>query len=101
MSNESKTRKEGKKEMYEKLFNEVFGTSIKWSKLSIEELTQLATVLANPEALIKKLGGVPSTEVGQATLVEVLKKLVSAYDGPIVKLIKKYLMDVTAEDKGK
>jgi hypothetical protein len=58
-SKESKVRREGKKEVYERLFNEVFGTNIRWSKLTLEELTQLATVLANPEPLIKRLGRYP------------------------------------------
>jgi hypothetical protein len=89
---EEKTKvSKSKKLDYEKLFNEIFGTNIKWSKLSIEELTQLATVIANPEPLIRRLGGVPAAEVGQATLVEIAKRLVSNYEGPIIKLLKKYL----------
>jgi len=88
---ESKSKREGKKEMYEKLFNEIFGTDIRWSKLSIEELTQLATILANPEPLIRRLGGVPMAEVGQTTLVEIVKRVLSSYEGPIISMLKKYL----------
>jgi len=90
MVEETKTTK-GKKEMYEKLFNEIFGTNIKWSKLSIEELTQLGTILANPEPLIKRLGGVPKDEAGTTTLVEMVKRIISEYNGPIIRLIKKYI----------
>ena len=82
-----------KKKEYEKVFNEIFGTSIKWSKLSIEDLTQLATVLTNPEPLIRKLGGIPASEVGTTTLIEILKRIMSEYEGPLVKLVRKYLWE--------
>jgi hypothetical protein len=79
------------KEDYEKLFNEIFGTSIKWSKLSMHELTQLATVLANPEPLIKKLmsnKGEPSGNV-----IEALRTILSNidYEGPIINMLRRYL----------
>jgi len=101
MSDKTTSRKEGKKEMYEKLFNEIFGTDIRWSKLSHEELVQLATVLANPEPLIKRLGGVPASEVGHATLVEVVKKIVSSYEGPLISLLKKYLTKEGEKEEAK
>ena len=88
-----------KKEAYEKLFNEVFGTSIKWSKLSIEELTQLATVLANPQTLIKRLGGIPKEDIGPTTFAEILKSIMEDYEGPIVKLVKKFLKGESHESK--
>jgi hypothetical protein len=88
---EAKSSK-AKKEMYEKLFNEIFGTQIGWSKLSLEELTQLATVLANPETLIKKLGGVPKEEATLSPFVEMVKRFLYEYEGPIVKLIRRYVL---------
>ncbi len=81
-----------KKLEYEEIFNEIFGTSIKWSKLTIEELTQLATVLANPDQLIRKLGGVPLSEVTEASLVKIVKRLIESYEGPIIKILKKYVL---------
>jgi len=81
-----------KKEMYEKLLNEIFGTQIKWSKLSLEELTQLATVLANPEPLIRRLGGVPKEEAALSPFVEMIKRIVYEYEGPFVKLFRKYVL---------
>jgi len=79
------------KEEYEKLFNEIFGVSIKWSKLSIQELTQLATILANPESLIKKLGGCKEEKVSRA--VEALRTILEnfEYEGPILNLVRRYL----------
>jgi hypothetical protein len=79
------------KEDYEKLFNEIFGTSIRWSKLSYAELTQLATVLANPEPLIKKL--MSHKEEPTGNVIEALRTLLSAidYEGPIINLLRRYL----------
>jgi hypothetical protein len=83
-----------KKREYEELFNKIFGTSIKWSKLTVEELTQLATVLANPDSMCKRLcrecaGG------GEAPYVTVLKAIKdflqkTPYEGPIVKVARKF-----------
>lgn len=43
------------KEDYEKVFNDLLGMEIKWSKLSKEELVQIAMLFENPELLMKKL----------------------------------------------
>lgn len=51
------------KEDYEKVFNELLETDIKWSRLSKEELVQLAVFFDNPEILIKKL--MPITATGE------------------------------------
>jgi hypothetical protein len=85
-----------KKLEYERVFNEIFGTSIKWSKLSLEELAQLAAVLANPEPLIRRLGGVPESEVTETALVKMLKRLLE-HEGPLIRLLKKYLKPKRAE----
>jgi hypothetical protein len=47
------------------------------------------------------LGGIPSSEVGPATLVEILRKLVFNYEGPIIKLVRKYLTNITSEERSK
>jgi hypothetical protein len=88
-----------KKLEYERVFNEIFGTSIKWSKLSLEELAQLATVLANPEPLIRRLGGVPESEVAEATLVKMLRRLLE-HEGPLIRFLKKYLKPKREEGEG-
>lgn len=79
-----------KKLEYERVFNEIFGTSIKWSKLSLEELAQLAAVLANPEPLIRRLGGVPESEVAETALVKMVKRILE-HEGPLIRFLKKYL----------
>jgi hypothetical protein len=80
-----------KKEMYEQLFNEIFGTNIKWGRLSLEELTQLATVLANPEPLIRRLGGVPSEEAGATAFVNLVRRILEGREGPLMRLVKRFL----------
>jgi hypothetical protein len=80
-----------KKMMYEQLFNEIFGTNIKWGRLSLEELTQLATVLANPEPLIKRLGGLPTEEAAATTLVGLVKRVLEGREGPLMRLAKRFL----------
>jgi len=77
------------KEEYEKIFNEIFGTSIRWSRLSKEDLAQLAAVLANPDALIRRLGGIPASH-SSAIMIDVAKKLLRRvqHEGPVVKLLK-------------
>ena len=51
------------KEDYEKVFNDLLGIEIKWSKLSKEELVQLAMLFDNPEILIKKLMPDPQKDI--------------------------------------
>jgi hypothetical protein len=73
---------------YEKVFNELLGTDIRWSKLSLEELATLAVLFKHPEILMKRLG----VEVNESELrdrllrrgVKVLKEL--GFEGPLVKL---------------
>jgi hypothetical protein len=83
-----------KKREYEELFNKIFGTSIKWSKLSLEELTQLATVLANPDSMCRRLCR-ECAEGGEAPYVTVLRAIKdflqkTPYEGPIVKVARKF-----------
>jgi hypothetical protein len=73
---------------YEKVFNEILGTNIKWSKLSLEELAALATLFKNPEILMKRLGvNVDERELRDRIIkrgVKVLKRL--GFEGPLVEL---------------
>jgi len=80
-----------KKKEYEEVFNKLFGTSIKWSKLSVEELTQLATVLTNTEFICKKLCKSEVTEEPTTTIVKTLKSLLKEikYEGPVIKVLRK------------
>lgn len=86
-----------KKEDYEKIFNKIFGTNIKWSKLSLEELMELAVLFNHPEVLYEKLGVEAKQEMGRKRLVEVgvdvLTEAVekSKWDGPLIQLAKKVL----------
>lgn len=81
-----------KKEEIEELLNKVFGVNVRWSKLSLEELTQIVTVLTNPHSLIKRLqtlaGYTPESE-----FVEALKKIVTniKHEGPVINLLRMLL----------
>jgi hypothetical protein len=89
----SKKAKSEKKKEYEELFNKIFGTSINWSRLSIEDLTQLATVLANPDSLCKRLckevRHIEDVKNAVSEIRDLLQEI--KYEGPIVKLMKKLL----------
>ena len=80
----------GRKKEYEEVLNKIFGTSIRWSKLSLEELTQLATVLANPGSLCERLC---SKEARYVDLLKLLRDTLREipYEGPLVKLLKKFM----------
>lgn len=84
------------KSEYESTFNEILGTDIKWSKLSKEELGQLAVILNHPEVLAKSLGldvkisqssTVLRREFVKGLMASLLEK-VEAYDGPIISKIR-------------
>jgi len=94
-----------KKKEYEELFNKIFGTSIKWSKLTMEELVQLATVLANPDSLCKKLCKecADGKESPYITVLKALREFLekTPYEGPVVKLARKFFgVEKGAEEKG-
>lgn len=84
--------KRSKKE-FEELFNKIFGVNVKWSKLSMDELVQIATVLANPDSLIKRLQEISGTSSGEREFIEGVRKILAAinYRGPIVDLLRKVL----------
>jgi hypothetical protein len=83
-----------KKREYEELFNKIFGSSIKWSKLTLEELTQIATVLANPDSLCKRLCKecADGRESPYITVLKTLKEFLekSPYEGPVIKVARKF-----------
>lgn len=82
-----------KKEDYEKIFNKIFGTDIKWSKLNLEDLIQLATLFNSPEILISRLGGKIEKQVTRKRLVnvgvEMLEEIIDKWEGPLATLYKK------------
>jgi hypothetical protein len=83
-----------RKKEYEDLFNKIFGVSVKWSKLTVEELAQLATVLANPDSLCKRMcrecsdGKEPPYITVLRSLKDFLEK--TPYEGPIVKVARRF-----------
>ncbi|MEM0073052.1 MAG: hypothetical protein QXM17_08785 [Metallosphaera sp.] len=70
------------KEEYESLLNQVLGTNVKWSKLSIKELDEIANALATK---LEKKGL-------NADIVDLI--IPQEYQGPIIKQLKKILSNV-------
>lgn len=92
------------KQEYEEVFNKLFGTNIKWSKLSKEELAQLAAVLSDYDKMYEKFGQLANKNVksgGKAEeidivrekVIEIGQEVVKKWDGPLVNIMKKVLND--------
>jgi len=80
-----------KKEDYEKCFNELLGTNIRWSLLRYEDLLQLAVLLDNPDVLAKRLG--LEKEAGRQRLIEAgietVREVAGQWQGPVARLFRK------------
>ncbi len=84
-----------KKLDYERALNQIFGTNIKWSKLSTEELVELATILNHPEVLLEKLE--ITNEYKRKLLIdrfiEATTDLLKEWEGPVATLLKKFMKE--------
>lgn len=89
-----------KKAEYAKVLNELFGTHIKWEKLSREELAELATILNNPSIILEKLGVKQEykRKLIRERIIEAGAELFEEWEGPLVSLARRVLM---GEGKGK
>ncbi|MEM1672344.1 MAG: hypothetical protein QXT86_09880 [Archaeoglobaceae archaeon] len=91
-----------KKNEYEELFNKVFGVQVKWSRLSCEELIQIATVLFNPGDLIRRLKSIsPETRTKEEKIIEGIKLMIEGIDrkGPIISTLKRLLGGENATER--
>jgi len=88
------------KKEYSEVFNAIFGTNINWEKLSMEELVQLATVLNNPEILLKRLGINAEKRLIRERIVDAALEFIrnSDFKGPIINFIK-YLLENESNSK--
>jgi len=84
-----------KKAEYERVFNELLDTNIKWANLRLEDLIQLAVLFENPEIFVKKLG--VSGEVHKAEsrkrLGDIVLELADSWEGPVAKALRKFVGD--------
>lgn len=79
------------KKEFEKVFNELLGTDIKWSKLPKENLIELATLFKRPDIFLKRL--TEGTEAGvMLGISEMLLTAVDHWDGPIVNSMRRLLL---------
>lgn len=91
-----------KKNEYEDLFNKVFGVQVKWSRLSCEDLIQLATVLSNPGDLIRRLKTIsPEAKTKEEKILEGIKLVIEGLDrkGPIISTLKRLLGGENATER--
>jgi len=81
------------KEEYGKLFNQILGVEVDWTKMSKEELASLATVFANPEIILNKLGlqGEFKAKAARDTMVDAGFQILKEWEGPFAKLARKFL----------
>jgi len=87
---EDKKRKFSKEE-YSEVFNTVFGTHIDWTKLSKEELIELAVVLNHPETFMKNLGiNTESIILPRGSFLKVAAKVLRKYGfvGPVTEILE-------------
>jgi len=77
------------KKDYERAFNELLGVDVRWSKLSMEDLKQLAVVFGNPEMLLAKLG-IEVEDPLRKKLRKILKRV--RVEGSIGKLLRDVLV---------
>jgi len=81
------------KREFEKVFNELLKTNIKWSLLRYQDLVELAVLFEHPEVLLKRLG--VEKEMGKRKIIEAgietVKEITNQWQGqgPVKRLIKK------------
>ena len=82
-----------KKDEYEVVFNKLLGTNIKWSKLNLEDLIQLAVLFDNPILFLKKLGVTEELQKDETRkrVGHIVLELAEGWEGPVVKTLKKLL----------
>jgi len=86
------------KKRYEEVFNKLLGTNIRWSRLTKEELAELATIFSHPELLLDRLG-VVKPEVRQKLLRErvvelageTMRSWLETWQGPLAQLARRVL----------
>jgi len=86
--------KSKKKEEYEKVLNEIFGTDIKWSKLSMHDLKQLVVVLTkHPETLCENICSGYSSKSALTKLIDEI--IPPEHQGPLIKSFKVLLKGIS------
>jgi len=92
------SKKSAKKLEYEKTLNDIFGTNIKWSKLSIHDLEQLVTILAyHPERLCQN---VCADKINKSSvLAQLIDQVIPPkYQGPIIKGFKALILNMPSSN---
>ena len=97
---------EERKSMIAELLNEILGLDIRWEKLSLDELIELAKLFAEPEKLIKRL---QEAQRKARERIENLKNLIKDFaksvfkywNGPLIRLLRRVVLEVEEERRRK
>jgi len=92
-------KKSAKKQEYEKTLNDIFGTNIRWSKLSIHDLEQLVTILAyHPERLCQNIC---ADKISKSSMLAKLidEVIPPKYQGPIIKGFKALILNMPSNEE--
>jgi len=79
------------KEDYERLLNQLLGLDIRWSKLSKEELSALATLFSSPRELARRLGLKTDRNILRRRFIDILDNL--GLKGPFVTFLRDLLKE--------
>ncbi|MDD5510763.1 MAG: hypothetical protein PHI12_08135 [Dehalococcoidales bacterium] len=96
------------KEEISSMLNKFFKTSIDWTKLTRDEMVELATVLAHPEILYESFGitkkdlerGKLIGQVGGA-VKDTISDGIAHWDGPFMNLAKRALLGEPSTEQKK
>ena len=72
---------------FEMVFNGLLGTDISWSKLSKENLIELAVLFKNPDILMQKLSKKSESPM-DLTVGKLAMTVLESWDGPLLKGLK-------------
>lgn len=82
------------------VLNEFLGTDIQFTKLSKEELVELASVINNPDIICRDyLKGIKENEDPKEKVITGLVDMVKNFDGPIIRKLKQIATDPDKVEK--
>jgi len=91
------------KKDYERIFNQLWGVDVKWSKLTKEELAQLAAIWSDPYIIARKLGlkVISEDESPRDLLLRAAFEWLKKWEGPVARLVKELATEGQAVESQK
>jgi len=85
------------KAKYCEVLNKLLGVEVDWTKLTLEELIQIANVFDKPEELATKLH--LHTQVAEQQVGRLGLKLLDNWDGPVTRLVRELMLSTPSKKK--